>query len=91
MTFNIQNLPSITDLSYSILVTAIYKGNAMSSYYGNNISLNTGIDYNTATTFTPMFASAPATNSENLVTQSIVYLYFSDASYVLSSVNSYSN
>jgi hypothetical protein len=91
MTFNIQNLPSVTDTSRSILVTAIYKGNSIASYYGNKVSVNTGTTAANASTFVPRFVSAPVTNSNSLVTQTIAYLYFSDASYVLSNVNAYAN
>ena len=75
----------------SILVNTIYKANPNGSYYGNLISVNTGINQNTASIFRPHFISTPVTNIIGLITQSIQYLYLADASYVLSNVNSYSN
>jgi len=94
--FNIQNLPSITDLSRSYVVTAIYKGNSVSSsnnYYGNVVSVNTGTNSTNAAVFTPNFGVTPTTYSTKnaLITQTMAYLYFADASYVISNVTNYSS
>jgi hypothetical protein len=85
MRFNVINLPSITDLSNSYLMTVIYKGGA-SNYYGNVVSLKQ-VGGTNSVVFTPNFSSTPIITSGKLVTQTIGYLYFApDTSYVLSSV-----
>ena len=93
--FNIQNIPNVKDLSRSYVVTAMYKGNNVSSsnnYYGNVVSVNTGTNPANATVFTPKFGVTPTTYSTNnaLVTQTMAYLYFADSSYVISNVTNYS-
>ena len=94
--FNIQNIPSITDLSRSYIVTAMYKGNSVSSsnnFYGNVVSVNTGTNPANAAVFTPNFGVTPTTYSTKnaLITQTMAYLYFADASYVISNVTNYSS
>ena len=89
MRFNIINIPSIKDLSNSYLMTVIYKGGA-SNYYGNVVTLKEVGGTNTVT-FTPNFPTTPSIVSGKLVTQTIGYLYFADASYVLSNVTCFQN
>jgi hypothetical protein len=94
--FNIQNIPSIKDLSRSYIVTAMYKGNSTSSsnnFYGNVVSVNTGTNAANAAVFTPNFGVTPTTYSarNGLITQTMAYLYFADSSYVISNVTNYSS
>ena len=94
--FNIQNIPSITDLSRSYVVTAMYKGNSVSTsnnFYGNVVSVNTGITPSSAVVFTPNFGVTPTTYSSKngLITQTMAYLYFTDSSYVISNITNYSS
>ena len=85
MRFNVINIPSITDLSNSYLMTVIYKGGA-SNYYGNVVTLKQ-VGGTNSVSFTPNFSSTPIIKSGKLVTQTIGYLYFApDTSYVISNV-----
>jgi hypothetical protein len=88
MRFNIINLPSLTDLTKTYVISAIYKGN--SNYYGNLISIKP-IGGTTFVNFVPNFPSTPSITTGKLVTQTIGYLYFTDASYVISNVTCYQN
>jgi hypothetical protein len=70
-------------------MTVIYKGGT-SNYYGNIVTLKQ-VGGTNAVTFTPNFASTPSITSGKIVTQTIGYLYFTDASYVLSNVTCFQN
>ena len=91
MRFNITNLPNTKDLSRSYLVTTIYKGNG--TYHGNTVTVSTTSSTLNAPTYTPVFPSAPSSVivTGKLVTQTVGYLYFADASYVVSNTTCYSN
>ena len=89
MRFNITNLPSITDNTKSYVITAIYKGTA-GGFYGNIVSVRP-VGGLTSAVFTPNFASTPSIATGKLVSQTIGYLYFPDASYALSNVTCYQN
>jgi len=91
MTLNIQNLPSIIDLSHSYSVNAVYDVYSSGTpYYGNNITVNTGNNIVNASSVTPNYVSTIPTFSGNcLVSQNITYYCFEDISYVISNITVY--
>jgi len=92
MTYNLFNLPTITDPSHSIIVSVIYKGTG-SNYYANSVNLSTtttisGSNFVPSFTSTPSIASIPNTK---LVVQQITYLYLGGQGYIISNVNGYAS
>jgi len=90
MTYNLFNLPTITDPSHSIIVSVIYKGTS-SNYYANSVNVSTTTAGN-GSTFVPNFTSTPSIASipnTKLVVQQITYLYLGGQGYVISNVNGY--
>ena len=58
MTYNLFNLPTITDPSHSIIVSVIYKGTG-SNYYANSVNVST-TTAGSGTPFVPSFTSTPS-------------------------------
>ena len=90
MTFQLYNIPSITDASHTYVVSVIYKGTS-SNYYCNLVNISkttagTGLNYIPKFTSTPNISTI--TNSQ-LIIQQIIFLYLSDSGFVISNISGY--
>ena len=91
MTFNILNLPSITNSNRSYILSVLYVSNG-SNYYGNSVSISTnGVvssDY-----ITPNFSITPNTAITNgkLIIQQIIYFYLGSVPYLISNISGFAS
>ena len=90
MTFQIYNMPSVTDSTRSYIVSVIYKGTSTNNYATTvNVSTTTA---GAGSNYTPKFTATPSIgsiSSSNLVFQQVIYVYLGSTGYVVSNVNGY--
>jgi hypothetical protein len=97
MTVQLYNLPSITDVSRSYVISIIYPGQSGLNYYvKTEFYVNTENTPDKTNNCIPHFTSTPSVstvNSSNLITQQFIYLYQTingtSTGYVLSNVSTY--
>lgn len=99
MTFQIHNLPSITDASRSYVFSVIYNG-TLSNFYGNSVNIanssgpGTGTINGVISNYIPKFTTMPSVSNvgnSQLIIQQIIYLYLNGIGYVISNVSGYSS
>ena len=93
MTFNLYNVPSVTDASHSYICSVIYKGTS-ANYYGATVNITTTNTpgSGTPTAITPKFTSTPSVGSitsSQLIVQQITYVYLGTSGFVISNVNGF--
>lgn len=90
MTFQIYNMPSVTNTTRSYVVSVIYKGTS-ANYYATTVNVST-TTAGAGSNYTPKFTATPSIGSitsSNLVFQQVIYVYLGSTGYVVSNVNGY--
>lgn len=90
MTFQLYNIPSITDASHSYVVSMIYKG-TLSNFYGNSVNIS-NTTAGSGVTYIPKFTSIPnisSISSSQLIIQQIIFLYLAGSGFVISNISGY--
>ena len=97
LSLQIQNMPSITDMSRSYIVTTILKGYLSGNSYVGNVKVSTNTTFTSANVIVPKYTNAiadintlvSAVTTNGYIMQQIAYFYLDGSSVIFSNVSSF--
>jgi hypothetical protein len=97
LSVQIQNMPSITDMSRSYIITTILKGYLSGNSYIGNVKVSTNTTFTSANVIIPKYTNTiadmntlvSAVTSNGYIMQQLAYFYLDSSSVIFSNVSSF--